>query len=253
MRLKSYFGSDRGSGPGPGATGTWAGRHVGGFPPYGLDTRHLGDYEVVCAAVRPEPAAARADRSFDQRLPRFAGAQLGPPLSGRVGFEAPHGRMADNHCPFQRGLSNLRSNPELSRKRFRLLTAAEVDRSWPTTSLRRMAERLRRDESRARAVREEIGNVLKVDPSLGRAPRARPSSLWSGRPGAGKTTCLVKLAARYGLATRKPTQILKPRYLSGRRRGAIAILCRDSWASGSRSWKPPPLWPRRSKSTGRRI
>lgn len=47
-----------------------------------------------------------------------------------------------------------------------------------------------------------------VDPTLGRRGAARAIVTLVGPPGGGKTTTLVKLAARYGLAARRPTRIL---------------------------------------------
>lgn len=47
-----------------------------------------------------------------------------------------------------------------------------------------------------------------VDPTLGRPGAARAIVALVGPPGVGKTTTLIKLAARYGLAARKPTRIL---------------------------------------------
>lgn len=49
--------------------------------------------------------------------------------------------------------------------------------------------------------------LCQTDPSLGR-PGARAIAALVGPPGAGKTTTLVKLAARYGLAARKPVHII---------------------------------------------
>ncbi len=50
--------------------------------------------------------------------------------------------------------------------------------------------------------------VYEVDATLGRAGAARAIVALVGPPGVGKTTTLIKLAARYGLTARKPVQIL---------------------------------------------
>ena len=54
----------------------------------------------------------------------------------------------------------------------------------------------------------EVDKLLGVDARLGRTGARQAIAAVVGPPGAGKTTCLVKLAAQYGLATRRPTQIL---------------------------------------------
>ena len=50
--------------------------------------------------------------------------------------------------------------------------------------------------------------TFEVDATLGRRGAGRAVVALVGPPGVGKTTTLVKLAARYGLASRKPAQIL---------------------------------------------
>jgi flagellar biosynthesis protein FlhF len=53
-----------------------------------------------------------------------------------------------------------------------------------------------------------IEDFFEVDSALGRPDAPRGVLALVGPPGAGKTTTLVKLAARYGLASRKPSQII---------------------------------------------
>lgn len=54
----------------------------------------------------------------------------------------------------------------------------------------------------------ETDLAWEVDPTLGHPGAARAIVALVGPPGVGKTTTLIKLAARYGLAARKPAQIL---------------------------------------------
>lgn len=53
-----------------------------------------------------------------------------------------------------------------------------------------------------------LETLFDVDATLGRPGEARAVVALVGPPGAGKTTALVKLAAQYGLASRKPAQII---------------------------------------------
>jgi flagellar biosynthesis protein FlhF len=51
-------------------------------------------------------------------------------------------------------------------------------------------------------------DLFEVDATLGRPGASRTVVALVGPPGAGKTTALIKLAARYGLAARRPAHIL---------------------------------------------
>jgi flagellar biosynthesis GTPase FlhF len=60
----------------------------------------------------------------------------------------------------------------------------------------------------AAAVLDQLVAVLRIDPSLGRAPGGTKVVALVGGPGVGKTTTLVKLAAHYGLRARRPAHII---------------------------------------------
>ena len=55
---------------------------------------------------------------------------------------------------------------------------------------------------------EELQRRFEVRPELGKSENQRRIVMLVGPPGAGKTTTLVKLAVRYGLATRTPMRLL---------------------------------------------
>ena len=66
------------------------------------------------------------------------------------------------------------------------------------------------DPALAQAVAEgtPLEDLFQVDATLGRPGAAQAIIAFVGPPGVGKTTTLVKLAARYGLTARKPVHIL---------------------------------------------
>ncbi len=59
-----------------------------------------------------------------------------------------------------------------------------------------------------RAILDEIGNRLRVDPEIGAPGASRKIVALAGPAGCGKTTTLVKLAVRMGLAKHSPTLLL---------------------------------------------
>ena len=144
------------------------------------ETKHLGAYEVVFgstgAAPHPAPAAAREAASPDHMRQDLAEMKreierLSKCLSGAKIFAQP-----------------AREESELCAR----LMAQELDPM--------MAQAVARG-----AALEEF---FEVDATLGRRGADRAVVALVGPPGVGKTTTLIKLAARYGLASRKPAQIL---------------------------------------------
>jgi flagellar biosynthesis protein FlhF len=63
-------------------------------------------------------------------------------------------------------------------------------------------------ESIERAVRAELERLVLVDAGLGASDEKSRVVALVGPPGCGKTTTLVKLAVRYGLASRRPVQLI---------------------------------------------
>lgn len=66
---------------------------------------------------------------------------------------------------------------------------------------------LQRSEATEIAVRLELENVVRVRPFVPMKPGESRSLAFVGQPGRGKSTSLVKIAMRYGIAARIPTRI----------------------------------------------
>lgn len=163
------------------------------------EARHLGAYEVVCAA-EVEPQITEPDRA--RGLP---GSNTTPidKLSQDVS-EIKHQmeRLALTLARSSAGMAGIASDPELANA-FSTLTAAELDADLAYDLIGKIGTPFRPD-----ALRDELGRLLTVDAELGRDGSHPPIVALVGPPGSGKTTTLVKLAVQYGVASRKATQIL---------------------------------------------
>jgi flagellar biosynthesis protein FlhF len=179
------------------------------------EARHLGEYEVVFACPPEEGAApsesqkpARTDSPAAFRLPDLGTDRLGEEIAElRRQVE----RMAESFGRARTvASSNLLASPMLVRI-FSGLIANDVDAGVANSIV--SALRTRGDSIRPEALRlallDEIGSLCPVEPALGcNAGAGRRIVALVGPPGAGKTTTLVKLAVKYGLNERKPTQLL---------------------------------------------
>mgnify|MGYP005846578137 CR=1 FL=1 len=171
------------------------------------EARHLGDYEVVFAsAPRPERPAgpeAPADAEGWKRVSNEV-ADLRRQLEKTAAMLARAGTPA--RYPFRSG------RPAVE------LAAALVSRDLAPEVAEDIGEAAAEAVSRgavppdpaslAAFAAGELARRIPLDPSLGREGRPRRVAALAGPPGAGKTTAIVKLAAVYGLAARRPAQIL---------------------------------------------
>jgi flagellar biosynthesis protein FlhF len=142
------------------------------------ETRHLGAYEVVFGVPPRDTPAAQ------------------PPAAPG----APN-RLAQDLTDLKR---------EIERLALCLRVEGPSDPSPEKLELypRLLANEL--DPLLAQAVAQgtPLEDLFEVDGTLGRPGAARGVVALVGPPGAGKTTALVKLAARYGLHSRGPVQVL---------------------------------------------
>lgn len=182
------------------------------------ESRRLGAYEVVCALAAPKegiagqnsnPAQAGNQAKENQRgsqtLRSTAAASLRAPeqlshltesISGfldRLDGLTRHLRAAESSA------LRMGASAETARA-IDVLEAAEVDP--------RIISGILKDGPAPDALRGALSTRARIDCRLGNPRAARKIVAVIGPPGAGKTTTLVKLAARYGLGARRPSLIL---------------------------------------------
>jgi len=163
------------------------------------EARHLGACEVVCAA-EVEPQLTEPDRV--RGLTGSNTAPIGKLFQDVSEIKHQMERLALTLARSSAGMAGIASDPELANA-FAELTAAEVDADLAYDLIGKIGVPFRPD-----ALRDELGRLLTVDAELGRTGLHPPIVALVGPPGSGKTTTLVKLAVRYGVASRKATQIL---------------------------------------------
>jgi flagellar biosynthesis protein FlhF len=146
------------------------------------ETRHLGAYEVVFGSNGP---------AAPQRLAMAPMAEVSNP-----------DHMRNDLAEMKREIERLSKCLTGAR------TFAQPAKEESGLCTRLIANEL--DPMMAHAVSRgaSLGEFFEVDATLGRRGANRAVVALVGPPGVGKTTTLIKLAARYGLASRKPAQIL---------------------------------------------
>lgn len=149
------------------------------------ETRYLGAYEVVFG-IAPRPAQGVEASSTTKAANEAAG-------SDRDGLAA---EVAGLKRDFERLLRTLTETRTLAETRTpadtRALSGTQLLTQPPASALQAAPETPR----------------YRLDATLGRPGAARVIVALVGPPGVGKTTTLIKLAARYGLTSRKPARIL---------------------------------------------
>jgi len=195
-----------------------------------IESRHLGEYEVVFGTLDPGTEAAPAAASSEAPMiatKTFAAPAFGERLSAEVaelkkeleGIRRALTRtafapsqwvgVAPNVSDAYAMLTASEVAPDLARE---IVQAAglRVDgprADGPRTSLVRSAQPADGAPFQ-RALLEEIQSRFQVAPTLGAGPGQPKIVALVGPPGCGKTTTLVKLAVNYGLAARKPVVLI---------------------------------------------
>jgi flagellar biosynthesis protein FlhF len=167
------------------------------------ESKHLGEYEVVLALSASEGGG------FDAELARAGGIDTPPQNMDRLTRE-----IADLRRQIERTASMFRKsgtlagapitqNPALLRL-FSGLVTSDVDPELAHDVISSCAATGSGDDT----LQLEIARLLAVSPSLGSAGAEPAVAAFIGPPGAGKTSVLVKLAVRYGIARRKRVHLI---------------------------------------------
>lgn len=186
-----------------------------------IQTRHLGEYEVVFATLAPgeespegsalpPESAAHPSPAYNERLATDV-ADLKKELEGmrrvltRTAYSPQQFAGASPDVSEAFGvLSAADVSPELARD---IVEAASARLTPPVLPMVRTTQK-QEPTAFQRALVEEIASRFTVDAQLGRPTRTPRIVALVGPPGCGKTTTLVKLAVNYGLAARRPVLLL---------------------------------------------
>jgi len=164
----------------------------------GTEARHLGAFEVVCAAdVETRPQEAKAGRAGLSTVPRV------DRLSQEVSeLKQQMERLALTLARSGGGMKGIAADPELS-KLFALLTGAELEAELAYELIGNLSFPVSGD-----TLRGELGRLVSVDQELGCPGAPYRAVAFAGPPGVGKTSALVKMAVQHGVLAKRSTQIL---------------------------------------------
>jgi flagellar biosynthesis protein FlhF len=172
------------------------------------ETRYLGAYEVVFGIPprqQPAPESLKAASPGSRLATANSLAQADTKIN--------HGQPSPGPDRLALEIAGLKRDMQ------RMLEAVFEARGGASSSLgtEAQSETLRQVRSGSTTegsttggstAENQPGMACEVDSTLGRPGAARAIVALVGPPGVGKTTTLIKLAARYGLSPRKPAQIL---------------------------------------------
>ena len=162
----------------------------------GAEARHLGAYEVVCAAdAQPDAEPASAARS----MPEPSVDKLVHEVSDlRRQME----RLSRSLARCGTGMAGVASDPDLA-SAFAALTEAELDADLVYEIVSRVSVPFTHG-----ALREQVRRLVRVNSKIGCAGSQRRIIAMIGPPGAGKTSTLVKLAVQHGISAQKRVRFL---------------------------------------------
>jgi flagellar biosynthesis protein FlhF len=179
------------------------------------EERHLGAYEVIVEGVPPSskaPATGERATGDEDRPPSY--------LAADDASRSPELELIRQELTRMRDMlarCAVRMTPALPSELLPMgaqLAAADFSPALVESLLHSAARHATEGGTKLsepglrRALLDEIGSRLRVDPEIGVSGAARKIVALAGPAGSGKTTTLVKLAVRMGLAKHSPTLIL---------------------------------------------
>jgi flagellar biosynthesis protein FlhF len=194
MKLKSYFTPSVEAAMGMARTELGEDALLVNARPATPETRHLGAFEVVFGTTH---APAAPVSTAIARSMAAAKETSGTP-----------DRLTQDVADMRRQIERLAQSLG-GAQMFAGSSIAGSDAASASDLYNRLVDN-ELDATIAQAVAQgaPLEEFFEVNATLGRAGASRKVIALVGPPGAGKTTTLIKLAARYGLASRKPAQII---------------------------------------------
>jgi len=177
------------------------------------EARYLGKYEVVFAL--PEATESEAPPPLPGSAPT-PGSQRSTDMESELASLAREIRalrdqmdqicqMNKKHQPIWRPTTLLHS-PDSVRHAIETLLAEDIAEDLAAEVAERIASASHSDGNPT--LEYVLASMVPTAPSLGRSAAGPKVVALVGPPGSGKTTTLVKLAARFGLGGRRPAQLI---------------------------------------------
>lgn len=162
----------------------------------GAEARHLGAYEVVCAA----DSAAEPNQPIAPRTPPVPSVEK---LVAEVSdLRQQMERLCRSLTRCGTGMAGLASDADLAAA-FAALSEADLDADLAYEIVSRIGSPFTPG-----VLRDRLRQLVRVQAVLGHPESQRRIAALVGPPGAGKTSTLVKLAVQYGISVRKRVHFL---------------------------------------------